>query len=375
MRVRLGAMTLAAVLAACAEPAGNDTAAPEPVATYCDEPGAAVNIDVAAEPCAKLSSYRIFKGAAIDHVPNDGVVAYDLNTPLFSDYAEKRRFIYVPAGKSAKYDAEKAFDFPVGTVITKTFAFPKDLRAPGKNVNVIETRLLMRRPEGWVGLPYIWNKGQTDAELVKPGKDLEISLTATDGTQKTFTYHVPNSNECKKCHQDLDGMAPIGPKARSLNKAHAYDGKLINQLDHLADLGMLSGAPASADAPKLAVWNDPDTGTLEERARAYLDVNCSHCHSPRGPARTSGLFLSSLVTNPAEYGVCKPPVAAAQGTGGFQYSIVPGSPATSIIVYRLSSTEAGKMMPELGRALVHNEGVALVREWIASMPATACTAP
>lgn len=374
MRVRLGALALIVTLAAC----GGETSAPAatpPPSDPCDVAGTGVNVDVSIEPCAKLSSYRIFKGPLLAHEPNDGVVAYDLNTPLFSDYAEKRRFIYVPAGKSAKYDDEKAFDFPVGTVITKTFAFPKDLRAPGKDLNVVETRLLMRRADGWVGLPYIWNAEQTEAELVKPGKDVAMSLTATDGTQQSFTYHVPNSNECKKCHQDLDGMAPIGPKARSMNRDHAYGGKTVNQLDHLAALGMLSGAPASADAPKLAVWNDPDTGTLEQRARAYLDVNCSHCHSPRGPARTSGLFLSSLVTNPSEYGVCKPPVAAAQGTGGFQYSIVPGNPDTSIMVFRLSSTEAGKMMPELGRALVHNEGVNLVREWIASMPATDCTVP
>lgn len=374
MCFRWGVMTFAA-LAACAEPAEAPKPAPAPAATYCDEAGTDVNVDVTAEPCAKLSSYRLFKGAGLSHEPNEGVVAYDLNTPLFSDYAEKRRFIYVPAGKSAKYDEEKAFDFPVGTIITKTFSFPKDLRSPGKDRNVIETRVLMRRAEGWVGLPYIWNADQTDAELVKPGKDLAMSFTATDGTLQSFTYHVPNSNECKKCHQDLDGMAPIGPKARSLNRSNTYDGKTLNQLDHLAAIGMLSGAPASADAPKLPVWNEPDTGSLEARARAYLDVNCMHCHSPRGPARTSGLFLSSLVTNPSEYGVCKPPVAAAQGTGGFQYSIVPGSPDTSILVFRLSSTEPGKMMPELGRALVHNEGVALVREWIAAMPATDCTTP
>lgn len=374
MRFHWGVMTFAA-LAACAEPTGIPQPLPVPAATYCDDPGTAVNVDVAAEPCAKLSGYRLFKGAGLSHEPNDGVVAYDLNTPLFSDYAVKRRFIYVPQGKSAKYEAEAALDFPVGTVITKTFSMPKDLRAPGKNLDVVETRVLMRRAEGWVGLPYVWNAEKTDAELVKPGKDIAMSVTATDGTRVDFTYHVPNANECKKCHQDLDGMAPIGPKARSLNRDNVYAGKTVNQLDHLVALGMLSGAPTSADAPKLPVWDDPDTGTLEARARAYLDVNCMHCHSPRGPARTSGLYLSSLVTNPSEYGVCKPPVAAAQGTGGFQYSIVPGSPETSIMVFRLSSTEAGKMMPELGRALVHNEGVALIREWIASMPATDCTTP
>lgn len=356
-----------AALAACTPEVNTGSPVPAPQ-TYCDEPGTAVNVDPAQEPCKKLSGYRLFKQGAFPQQPNEGVVSYEMATPLFSDYARKFRFIYLPPGTEITYSENGVFAFPVGTVIAKTFAFPLDMRAPDKDVRIVETRILMHRPEGWVGLPYVWNEDESDAELAPVGKDIAMGFTATDGTHKHFTYHVPDQNQCKKCHQTLDGMAPIGPKARNLNHH--------GQLEDLVTRGWLTGAPADlATAPTVPLWDDAASGTLEQRARAYLDNNCAHCHQPRGPARTSGLYLSYLDDEPGEYGVCKPPVAAAQGTGGFQYSIVPGNPDESILVFRLNSVKPGIMMPELGKALVHEEGVKTVRDWIASMPATDCTAP
>ena len=98
-----------------------------------------------------------------------------------------------------------------------------------------------------------------------------------------------------------------------------------------------------------------------------LHANCGHCHNPRGAARTSGLFLDIAETDPAVFGVCKPPVATGRGSGGLPFDIVPGNPDGSILVYRISSTDPEVRMPELGRNLVHEEGVALIREWISSM--------
>jgi mono/diheme cytochrome c family protein len=117
----------------------------------------------------------------------------------------------------------------------------------------------------------------------------------------------------------------------------------------------------------LAIWNDPKTGTLDERARAYLEVNCAHCHNPKGPARTSALDLLASQTDPTLWGLHKPPVAAGRGTGGRKFDIVPGKPDESIMVFRMESTEPGVMMPELPRRMVDDEGVALIREWIAKM--------
>ena len=131
---------------------------------------------------------------------------------------------------------------------------------------------------------------------------------------------------------------------------------------------LLTGAPAADQASKLAVWDDPKSGSLDDRARAWLEINCAHCHSPEGPARNSGLDLLASQRIPTAFGIDKPPVAAGIGSGGLAYDIVPGQPDHSILVYRIASTHPGIMMPELGKRLVHEEGVALVREWIAAMP-------
>ena len=127
--------------------------------------------------------------------------------------------------------------------------------------------------------------------------------------------------------------------------------------------------PSPAEAPRLAVWDDPKSGTLDARARAWLEINCAHCHNPQGPARNSGLDLLASQQKPTSFGIGKPPVAAGIGSGGLAFDIVPGQPDKSILVYRIASTHPGIMMPELGKRLVHDEGVALIREWIAAMPA------
>jgi uncharacterized repeat protein (TIGR03806 family) len=362
------------LLLACS--ADEPAVTPKPVVeeSYCDQPGSGVNIDVTLPPCEKLSSYRLFKGTGYSQEPNEGVIPYALNTPLFSDYALKSRFIWLPQGKSAPYNATGVLKFPVGTVLVKTFAFPKDMRSPGKDVHVVETRLLVHRPEGWVGLPYVWNDDRTDAVLQVEGKTVPLEFTTVDGAGQKVGYVVPNANQCKGCHKGLDGMNPIGPKARNLNRLNTYGGAETNQLTALASADYLTGLPALAEVPKVAVWNDPATTvTLEERARAYLDNNCAHCHNPRGPARTSGLDLSLGQTDPAKYGICKPPVAAGKGAGNLAYDIVPTKPESSILVFRMNSVDPGIMMPEVGRTLIHTEGVALLKEWIAAMPAASCT--
>jgi uncharacterized repeat protein (TIGR03806 family) len=164
-------------------------------------------------------------------------------------------------------------------------------------------------------------------------------------------------------------MVPIGPKARHLNRDFDYAGGVENQLEHWQKIGALAGAPAPEKAPRLAVWNDPKSGSLDERARAWLEINCAHCHHPAGPAANSGLDLMASQTNLTKIGVLKAPVAAGRGSGGLHYDIVPGKPDESILMLRIISIDAEIMMPELGKRLVHEEGVALVREWIAAMEA------
>jgi uncharacterized repeat protein (TIGR03806 family) len=323
---------------------------------------------------------------------NSGVVPYDLNTPLFSDYAHKLRTIWMPKGVSARYDSENAFDFPVGTIISKTFYYPRvagaarDARAvavnydvagdfDGANLNLakvrlMETRLLVRREKGWEALPYVWNADQTDAVLERTGAQIPIELQRADvpGPAKPITYVVPNVNQCAACHvSDIKTrqFEPLGPKARHLNRDYVYDGVAENQLAHLSRIGYLSGAPDPAGAPRNANWAD-SAQDVNARARAYLDINCAHCHNSKGAANTTALHLNMGAPSDLHLGLCKPPVAAGRGTGDFKFDIVPGRPDQSILVYRMNSDETGLMMPEIGRSSVHKEGVELIKAWIAA---------
>ncbi len=150
---------------------------------------------------------------------------------------------------------------------------------------LIETRILKREADGWVGLPYIWNKEQTEATLDVAGDTVDVSWIHTDGRARTNNYIIPNANQCKGCHKAGDIMRPIGPKARHLNRDFAYADGTENQLMHWARVGALANAPDPTAAPRLAVWSDPKSGTLDDRARAWLEINCAHCHSPEGPAQ------------------------------------------------------------------------------------------
>ena len=321
---------------------------------------------------------------------NDGVVPYDLNTPLFTDYAHKLRTVWMPKGTTAKYRPTDTLDFPVGTVISKTFYYPR--AADGKfgdvarnddysrdfagqgldmaNVRLIETRILVHRKDGWAAIPYVWNDAQTEATLARTGAVLPLTLVGTDHAREDFNYVVPDESQCQSCHaQDWieRKVHPIGPKARHINKDYHYADGSANQLEHLARLGYLSGLPALAEVPRDANWEDT-RATLDARARAYLDINCGHCHNANGAANTTGLTLDAGTPEDRHLGICKPPTAAGQGTGDHFFDIVPGQPDESILPYRLSSKEPGVMMPELGRSTVHREGVALIKAWIAAQP-------
>ena len=131
------------------------------------------------------------------------------------------------------------------------------------------------------------------------------------------------------------------------------------------------GGPENPDkAPRTPAWDVPDSGSLEDRARAYLDMNCGSCHRPNGAAYTSGLDLTYEQRTPIRYGVYKAPVAAGRGVGNTRFAILPGDPGVSMLVHRLSSVDPGIRMPVVGRGLVHEEGVSLIREWIAELSFT-----
>lgn len=317
----------------------------------------------------------------------DRVEPYDLNSALFTDYAGKLRTIWMPEDTSATYREGEVWDFPVGTVITKTFYYPVDeagnmLRGDEdglalsdrpealdlNRVRLVETRLLIRREAGWVALPYVWNEDESEARLMRAGYSETLALAEAGGATQTIHYLVPNVNQCAGCHATNNTtreLSPIGPATRHMNRDFAYAEGRENQITHFIAQGYLSDVPGS-DLPQAAIWNDPDM-PLNARARAYLDINCAHCHSPVGPADTSGLHLNIDAPEDPNLGLCKPPIAAGPGSGGLRFDIVPGEPDNSIFIYRMASTQGDIMMPELGRSLIHTEGVDLISDWIASL--------
>ena len=318
-------------------------------------------------PPGKLSDYGFFAGNLAGQQPTDGVRPYRLNTPLFSDYAEKLRFVKLPAGKTVPYNATDVLDFPVGTTLIKTFYFPVDFRDAAKGRRLLETRLLVHEESGWKALEYVWNDEQTEALLEVAGDRKTVSYVDAEGRKHEQDYVMPNLNQCKSCHNQSEEIRPIGPSARQLNGPISTNQPLDNQLSTWQQEGLLTDMPDLATVPKAPVWNDPNTGSLNDRARSWLDINCAHCHRPNGPAATSGLNLSVHEKDPTAWGVRKTPVAAGRGSGNRRYDILPGHPDQSILLYRLESTDPGVMMPEVARKVTHREGVALIRAWISTL--------
>ncbi len=316
----------------------------------------------------KLSEYNFFEGKISDQKPTNKVMPYALNAPLFSDYAYKLRFIQLPDNQSVVYNTDSVFQFPKGTAIIKTFYYKNDERNDKKGRRLIETRLLLNdEKSGWISLPYIWNDEQTDAFLEVAGGITTVIWRDEKGGKKTLEYAVPNMNQCKGCHERSGVMTPIGPSARQLNGDFQYADGVDNQLIRWKKANILRGAPDDLKViPQLPNYENT-SATLDSRAKAYLDINCAHCHNLQGPAQTSGLFLDWKTTDSTAYGFYKTPVAAGRGSGNLLFDIVPGRPQESILVYRMQSLDPGVMMPEMSRRLQHTEGVHLIKEWIKAM--------
>jgi uncharacterized repeat protein (TIGR03806 family) len=291
---------------------------------------------------ATLAEYGFFADAAAQRPARD-IEPFRVQTPLWSDGADKLRFVYIPTGKQARAQGEGLLDLPVGAALIKTFKFGGKL---------IETRVLLHRAAGWVALPYRWNEAQTEARLVIAGA--RIDLTTPAG--QPISYAIPNKNQCKECHALSGEIVPLGLKARNLSPQLLARLKQQSKLDRVPQV-----------AARVPLWEDRTRVSANAAARGYLDANCAHCHNPGGSASNSGLDLRWEQSDPVKIGIMKRPVAAGRGSGGLEFDVLPGDPAHSILHYRMANLEGGISMPELGRSSIDPEGLAVVARWIREM--------
>ena len=359
------------------------------------------------ENCVNLSDYRLFEEST-DPTKNLNITGagkgtpYDMNVELFTDYARKYRFVVMPDGTQAQYREQEVLELPIGTVLIKTFVLPSDTsNAAGVNEEIIETRLLIRRypttdnPSGWVALPYVWNDTKTDATLSAVAVPLQRTIKH-DGVDLPFTYEVPSRNQCTLCHNnsetiadtDVDGNAvtqgkgflPIGPKVRNMNSLFDFGNGDINQLTQWENLRLLtlpSGRTVDA-LPKTPELDTEDGLTALELAdlsdseiadftKAYLDVNCAHCHRTGGKQETSPIKFEYWNPGNTLMGICAQGVTYDDQT----YIVNTASADDSALRFRLNLA-SGNMMPELGRHLVHKEGIELIDAWIGTLGGQPC---
>ncbi len=376
-----------------------------------------INRKALAVDCLRLDQYNLFADDQDPRsTPNEGGVPYVLNSKLFSDYATKYRVAFIPPGTKAVYkdgqgggNLNGSIHFPNGTVIAKTFAFTDESKGTEE---LIETRLLIKRISQsgkavWSGPAYSWStdaSGKKVATLVPGGETRSVSWHYQDQhTGKVLSgssdsYAIPNQNQCITCHSNDDleaGAAPIGPKPRNMNRDYKPESSFMgnrgqgvpnpeNQLKDWVDRGLLTNVPdygrivngVATKLERLPRWSVPgDSGAMagsdadiEDRLRAYLEVNCQHCHNDKGAASNTGYYLDHYRKIDAGYGICKKPTATGGGSCGKQHVVVPGEPGSSIVSCRVNSADdPQKNMPPIAKSVVHVEGVELLNSWIANV--------
>lgn len=325
----------------------------------------AVSVELNKLPYQQLSDYHFFTGQLKSLTANNRVIPYELKMPLFSDYAHKARYVWMPEGSQAAVASDGSVEFPNGSVIIKNFYYPTDFRKPELNHDMVETRLLVKFPEKWEAYTYVWNEQETDAKLKLVGDQQSVAWTDVEGNAQQVKYVVPNKNQCKGCHLKGKELVPIGPQVRNLDREFSYADTTMNQLAYWQMKGFLEKIP-EGEYGHLANWKDEEAD-VEHKAISYLEVNCGHCHSPDGGAFTTGLYLRTEVKEKLQLGFCKTPVAAGKGSGGMAHAIQPGQPEESFLLFRMKSGDPGVMMPELGRNVLHKEGIELIEKWIAGL--------
>jgi len=297
---------------------------------------------IIAEFLPNLSQLNLFIGDLNTLTVNSNMFKYELNTQLFTDYAHKLRIIGLPEGTALQYEDDGFPIFPTGTLIAKTFYYNLDETNPNSAQQIIETRVLIKEETEWVIGNYVWNEDQTEAVLDQSQHNVTVDFVNETGDDITVNYVVPGANDCTKCHTNSSNVTPIGPKLRTMN----FNINGINQLQHFIDNGYLANAPATDEIVALPNWEDDVNYSLEERSRAYFDINCAHCHTPGGFCEFQSTLDLAFETDFNDTNIFQRRFSISNRMGNY-------SPGTS--------------MPFIGTTMIHTQGYDLIQEYLDSL--------
>jgi uncharacterized repeat protein (TIGR03806 family) len=297
-------------------------------------------------------------------VPSRGLIPYDIVVAFWSDGAGKSRWVAVPNEK-IKYSSTGDWTFPRGTVFVKTFQLSTDAAYPSVKRR-LETRLLVCDSAGGVyGAVYKWRPDDSDADLLKTSQTEEIPIKTATGEVRHQTWYYPSRPECLDCH-NAKTSGVLGVKTRQMNRAYTYpSGVTDNELRAWDRLGLFAPELNVADLanlPTLAAADD-ETRSVQDRARSYLDANCAQCHRPGG---TVAYFDARYDTPLVKQELIDGPVLIDQGIDRPR-SISPHDIWRSIVFMRMNTVDEIKM-PPIARETIDQKGVALLRDWIMSLP-------
>ena len=325
----------------------------------CSRPLRPVAPPGAVTPALHLSELGVFEGELRKQVPRQGFVAYDVNVSLYADGARKRRFVYVPAGSHIQ-TGEDRWQLPVGSYLVKTFSFARDRRDPTRGERLIETRFMVLTADGFVPSTYVWNDAQTDANASRGDLDVPVSFIDERGVQRQQLFHVPSASQCAACHADR----ALGFRSRQLDHVAEYADGTHDQIAHFTRVGLIDREPPA----HLRLSEPSGTAPLADRARSYLDANCSHCHGQGGSAERTDLFWDLEHTTGKELPSCRP----TRPIDGRDRVLVPGRPEQSEFLARMRASNPRIHMPRGPSRLPDQAGIALLSSWVASLPAAFC---
>jgi len=311
---------------------------------------------------ARLSETGCFVGVkALE--PGPDLIPYEVNSALWTDGAFKPRFMVVPSPEKVSIHEDGSWGFPEGSVLIKSFGFEfeggsEESRRP------LETRFMLRTAVSWEYATYEWNDEGTDALLLDGGKSVEYTLYRGDEAT-VVEYTFPGHDACTTCHGAGIGDV-LGPKTSQLNRRHDYDGVVANQLTAMNEIDLLAfDGVEELDPETLPRMASPQMGegTLEDQARAYLGVNCAHCHQPGGWAPDNSGLDFLYETRLEDTGLCEP-MKYFEWVG--RPRVDPGNPEGSGLIQRFLAKDPLRM-PSLGTSLVDADGVALLSQWISEL--------